>query len=87
MSIKENLLYVEERIISALKKSNRSRDAVTLIAVSKTKPVSMILEALESKVNIFGENKVLEMRDKSLELSDKKIDWHMIGTLQSNKVK
>ena len=87
MSIKENLLYVEERIISALKKSNRSRDAVTLIAVSKTKPVSMILEALESKVNIFGENKVLEMRDKSLELSDKKIFWHMIGTLQSNKVK
>jgi len=41
----------------------------------------MLIEALESKVNIFGENKVLEMRDKSLELSDKKIFWHMIGNL------
>ncbi|MBO7631322.1 MAG: YggS family pyridoxal phosphate-dependent enzyme, partial [Lachnospiraceae bacterium] len=60
---------------------------VTLIAVSKTKPVSMIEEALAAGQTVFGENKVQEMCEKHEILKDKPIQWHLIGHLQSNKVK
>lgn len=59
---------------------------VQLVAVSKTKPVSSIIEAYNAGERHFGENKALEMRDKSLELA-KDIKWHFIGHLQRNKVK
>ncbi|MBK9193015.1 MAG: YggS family pyridoxal phosphate-dependent enzyme [Crocinitomicaceae bacterium] len=59
---------------------------VRLIAVSKTKPVSAIQEAYECGQRIFGENKVQELCDKA-EILPKDIEWHMIGHLQSNKVK
>lgn len=59
---------------------------VKLIAVSKTKPVSDIKEAMEAGQIIFGENKVQELVSKA-ELIDKKAEWHMIGHLQTNKVK
>jgi PLP dependent protein len=59
---------------------------VTLVAVSKTKPSSTILEAYNCGQRIFGENKVQELVDKAEELP-KDIEWHMIGHLQSNKVK
>lgn len=59
---------------------------VTLVAVSKTKPIKDILEAYESGQRIFGENKVQELVDK-FETLPKDIEWHMIGHLQSNKVK
>ena len=59
---------------------------VTLVAVSKTKPSSDILEAYNVGQRIFGENKVQELADKAEELP-KDIEWHMIGHLQSNKVK
>lgn len=59
---------------------------VTLIAVSKTKPVSDLQEAYDAGQRIFGENKALEMRDKYQELP-KDIQWHFIGHLQTNKVK
>ena len=59
---------------------------VTLVAVSKTKPSSDILEAYNCGQRIFGENKVQELADKAEELP-KDIEWHMIGHLQSNKVK
>lgn len=59
---------------------------VKLIAVSKTKPVEMILDAYESGHKIFGENKVQELAAKYEELP-KDIEWHMIGHMQSNKVK
>ncbi|MEJ6583017.1 MAG: YggS family pyridoxal phosphate-dependent enzyme [Crocinitomicaceae bacterium] len=61
-------------------------DDVTLVAVSKTKPSSAVLEAYECGQRIFGENKVQELVDKAEELP-KDIEWHMIGHLQSNKVK
>lgn len=59
---------------------------VTLVAVSKTKPISDILEAYEAGQRIFGENKVQEMCDKQSQLPDD-IEWHLIGHLQTNKVK
>ncbi len=84
--VKENLMEVEERIREACKKSGRRREEVTLIAVSKTKPVSMIQEALETGILDFGENKPQELKEK-YEILPKHIRWHMIGHLQRNKVK
>lgn len=86
MSIKENILSVKDRIKSACIRSNRDCNDVTLIAVSKTVEVNRIKEAIESGINIFGENKVQEILDKHNELPDN-IIWHMIGHLQSNKVR
>lgn len=84
--IKEHLYEVEQNIQAACKKSGRDRQEVTLIAVSKTKPVSMLQEAYEAGIRDFGENKVQEMCDK-YEVMEKDIKWHMIGHLQTNKVK
>lgn len=76
MSITENL----KKIKSTLPKH------VTLVAVSKTKPVSDLMEAYHAGQRIFGENKIQEMVEKHEEMP-KDIDWHMIGHVQSNKVK
>jgi pyridoxal phosphate enzyme (YggS family) len=84
--IQENLKYVEEKINAACKKSGRSRDEVTLIAVSKTKPISMIQEAMAAHIREFGENKVQELTTKYDSLPTD-IHWHLIGHLQTNKVK
>ncbi len=86
MSIKENLIHVEERIQNACKRSGRDRSEVTLIAVSKTKPVSDIREAMSCGITVFGENKVQEIRDKFEEIKEP-VSFHMIGHLQTNKVK
>lgn len=85
--VTENLMEVEEKIKKACERSGRKRDEVTLIAVSKTKPVEMIEEAMESGIHTFGENKVQELCEKQQILSDVKINWHLIGHLQRNKVK
>ena len=84
--IATNLNEVEQNILSACKKSGRSRDEITLIAVSKTKPVSLLEDAYHAGVRDFGENKVQEMCEK-YEVMEKDIRWHMIGHLQTNKVK
>lgn len=84
--IKENINYVEQVIDKACKESKRDRSDVTLIAVSKTKPVEMLKEAYEIGCRDFGENKVQELIDK-YEVMPKDIRWHMIGHLQRNKVK
>ena len=84
--LKENLEAVEERIRAACIRAGRSRDEVTLIAVSKTKPVEMLQEAYGLGVRVFGENKVQEIRDK-YPLMPEDTQWHMIGHLQRNKVK
>lgn len=84
--LKENLSQVEARIARACQKAGRSRDEVTLIAVSKTKPVSMLSEVYEEGIRDFGENKVQEIQEKYGELPVD-IRWHMIGHLQRNKVK
>ena len=87
MSFAKRLQTVEERIAAACERAGRNRDDVTLIAVSKTKPVSAITEATTAGIRVFGENRVQELRDKYEALPDDTIAWHLIGTLQSNKVK
>lgn len=84
--VKENLKLVEDKICQACARCGRNRDEVTLIAVSKTKPVEMIEEAMESGIRVFGENKVQEIIQKE-QLLPKDIDWHLIGHLQRNKVR
>ena len=84
--IQENLSYVEKEIEQACKQSQRNREQVTRIAVSKTKPISMLEEAYAFGCRDFGENKVQELVHK-YEAMPKDIKWHMIGHLQRNKVK
>lgn len=84
--IADNLDDVERRICEACKRAGRDRSEVTLIAVSKTKPVSMIEEAIDHGIHVFGENKVQELVSKH-DAIDKDLDWHMIGHLQTNKVR
>ncbi len=76
MSIRENLLNIKATLPLH----------VTLVAVSKTKPVSDLMQAYEAGQRVFGENKIQEMTEK-WELMPKDIEWHMIGHIQSNKVK
>lgn len=82
----ENLEEVNKRILSACKRAGRDPEEVTLVAVSKTKPASMIEEAYAVGIRDFGENKVQELCEKH-EALPKDIRWHMIGHLQRNKVK
>lgn len=84
--IEENLRTVKARIEQACEKSGRAAGDVKLIAVSKTKPVSMLREAYDLGCRDFGENKVQELVEKYEQLP-KDIRWHMIGHLQRNKVK
>jgi pyridoxal phosphate enzyme (YggS family) len=76
MSIAKNLLSIK----------NNLPEQVTLVAVSKTKPIPDLMEAYESGQRIFGENKIQEMAEKA-ENMPKDIQWHMIGHVQTNKVK
>ena len=84
--LRENLQEVEKRIQEACARAGRDRSEVTLVSVSKTKPVEMLQEAYDLGVRVFGENKVQEIRDK-YDALPKDIEWHMIGHLQTNKVK
>lgn len=84
--IKENLVQVSENIKKICEKVGRNPEEVRLIAVSKTKPIEMLLEAYEYGCREFGENKVQELVDK-YEQMPKDVKWHMIGHLQRNKVK
>ncbi|NCC43839.1 MAG: YggS family pyridoxal phosphate-dependent enzyme [Clostridia bacterium] len=84
--IEKQLREVQNNILEACKKSGRDPQEVTLIAVSKTKPISMIEEAISAGQSIFGENKVQELCMKYDSLP-KNLSWHLIGHLQRNKVK
>ena len=84
--IVDQLQTVRNEITEACKRSGRDPKEVTLIAVSKTKPVSMIEEAIEAGQTVFGENKVQELCSK-YEVLPKNLSWHLIGHLQRNKVK
>ena len=77
---------MKKKVEEACKRAGRERSEVTLIAVSKTKPVEMLQEVYDTGVRDFGENKVQEMMDK-YEVMPKDIHWHMLGHLQRNKVK
>lgn len=84
--ITENLEQVRKNIDEACRMAGRDPKEVTLIAVSKTKPVSTLKEAYDAGARCFGENKVQEIMDKHPQLPED-IQWHMIGHLQRNKVK
>lgn len=84
--IAESIEKINGEIREICEKCGRSRDDVTLIAVSKTKPVSDIEEALKTGTLDFGENKVQELCSKC-EVLPENIRWHLIGHLQRNKVK
>ena len=82
----ENLQQVNANIEKACAAVSRDPGEVTLVAVSKTKPVSMLQVAYDAGARVFGENKVQEIMDKYDQLPSD-IQWHMIGHLQRNKVK
>lgn len=84
--IKDNMQDVQAKIDAACAKAGRDPKEVTLIAVSKTKPIEMLREAYEAGARDFGENKVQELVDKIPQMPSD-IRWHMIGHLQRNKVK
>lgn len=85
ITIKDNLLYINDRINEAKTKSRR-KDNVELIAVTKTVDVDIIKEAIAAGVTDIGENKVQEL-EKKIPLLGNSVNYHMIGYLQSNKVK
>lgn len=84
--LSENLSQVESKISSSCVAAKRKREDVLLIAVSKTKPITLLEEAYECGVRDFGENRVQELSQKA-ESMPEDIRWHMIGHLQKNKVK
>ena len=84
--VAENLAQVQKNIEESCRNVNRDPGEVTLIAVSKTKPVEMLREAYDAGARVFGENKVQEIVDKYNHMPSD-VKWHMIGHLQRNKVK
>lgn len=84
--VEKNISEVKKRISEAAKAAGRDENEVTLIAVSKTKPFEMIKEAYDTGIRDFGENKVQEIMEK-YPLLPSDIRWHLIGHLQTNKVK
>lgn len=84
--IQQNLELAKQHLDASCVKTGRSSRDITLIAVSKTKPVSMLQEAYDYGCRDFGENKVQELLEK-YEVMPKDIRWHMIGHLQTNKVR
>ena len=84
--VKENLAMVEDRVKAACDRAGRSYGSVTLVAVSKTKPVRLVEQAYEYGIRQFGENKAQEMKEK-YDMLPKNINWHFIGHLQTNKIK
>ena len=85
-TIRDHLNEVRENIQKACEKAGRSPQEVTLIAVSKTKPLFMLEEAYEAGARDFGENKVQEILEKHPKMPED-ARFHMIGHLQRNKVK
>ncbi len=85
-TIRDHLTEVRENIRKACERAGRSPEEVTLIAVSKTKPLFMLEEAYEAGARDFGENKVQEILEKAPKMPED-ARFHMIGHLQRNKVK
>jgi len=85
LSIAENIENIKERIAVSAKKSGRNFEDITLIAVSKTIDVEKINMAVNAGITNLGENKVRELVDKYPQIQN--VNWHLIGHLQTNKVK
>lgn len=85
--IAKNLTLIRRRIEATATRSGRPADSITLVAVSKQQPSSLIREAYEAGQRAFGENYAQDLRDKVEELAGLDISWHFIGHLQKNKAK
>lgn len=86
MSIADNLLQIREQMRIAAERAGRDPGSVKLVAVSKTQPAEAVAAAVAAGQGLFGENYVQEFLDKARQLPDS-VEWHFIGSLQSNKVK
>ena len=86
MSITQNVDEIRGRIADAARRSGRSPEEITLMAVSKTFPPERIRDAYQVGLRVFGENRVQEFSGKAVSLADlEDAEWHMIGHLQTNK--
>jgi PLP dependent protein len=84
--IQQRLIEVRQRILRAVERSNRKMDSIRLLAVSKTQPVSNLQRAYEEGQRAFAENRVQEWMEKA-PLMPNDCQWHIVGRLQTNKVK
>ncbi len=85
-SIRDNIKKVEERIAHAAHRAGRDIDDICIVAVAKTVSVEKIEEAIACGIRIIGENRVQEAKQKFIRVGNK-VEWHMVGHLQTNKVK
>ncbi len=84
--IHENLSRIQDRVAAAAAHVGRNPDSIELVAVSKTKPVGLIVEAIEAGITHIGENRVQEAQSKHPQIAHP-VKWHLVGHLQRNKVK
>jgi pyridoxal phosphate enzyme (YggS family) len=91
LSIAENIKIVKERIEGAAKRIGRDPSEIKLVAVSKTVDIDRVKEAVIAGITILGENRVQEAKEKisnfKFQISNLKVEWHMVGHLQTNKAK
>src|SRR5260370_5095289 len=85
--LRQRLDIVREKIDECARRSGRSADELTLVAVSKTHPAALVREAIAAGVADFGENRVQEAEGKIPAVGRDKARWHLIGHLQSNKAR
>lgn len=86
-ALAENLARIHSRILAACRAAGRSPADVRLLPVTKTQPLGLLHEALVLGLGEFGENRVQELADKAAALQSEPVRWHLIGSLQTNKVK
>lgn len=86
MTIAERIAHIQLRINAAAETAGRDTSSLRLVAVSKTRPATDVVEAFAAGQTVFGENYVQEFTAKSVEVKEP-VEWHFIGHLQSNKVK
>jgi PLP dependent protein len=86
VNVSENLRAVKTQIEQAANRANRNPNQIKLVAVSKLIPTLLIREGIKAGIQILGENRVQEAREK-IEFLGKTVEWHMVGHLQRNKVK
>ncbi|HXZ20253.1 MAG TPA: YggS family pyridoxal phosphate-dependent enzyme [Candidatus Acidoferrales bacterium] len=86
-AIRDNFAAAKKRMARAAERARRSADDVTLVAISKTFPVSAIRAAWEAGIRHFGENRVQEWESKHNDVAELSATWHLVGHLQSNKAR
>ncbi|MCH6559965.1 YggS family pyridoxal phosphate-dependent enzyme, partial [candidate division KSB1 bacterium] len=86
MPIRENVQFARNKIAEACRRSGRKSEEIELVAITKTVDVEQINEAIEAGIRVVGENRVQEAWRKFQEVGEK-VHWHMVGHLQTNKVK